>query len=83
MRHLRLPLDESEVRRLHAGENVLLSGRIFTARDAAHSYLVSHEELAAPCPARRCAVPLWAGDGARRGDGRLAGDGGRADDLQS
>lgn len=51
MRQLRLPLDESEVRSLHAGENVLLSGRMFTARDAAHSYLVSHEELEAPYPA--------------------------------
>ena len=33
---LRAPLDEGTVRSLHAGDRVLLSGTIYTARDAAH-----------------------------------------------
>jgi len=34
------PLDEASVRSLRAGEQVLLTGRIYTARDAAHQRLV-------------------------------------------
>ena len=33
---LRAPFDEETVRSLHAGDRVLLSGTIYTARDAAH-----------------------------------------------
>ena len=36
MREIRTPLTEETVRSLHAGEQVLLSGVIYTARDAAH-----------------------------------------------
>lgn len=61
------PLDESIVRGLHAGDQVLLSGVIFTARDAAHKRLLesfrAKQELpvnwrnqvvyyVGPCPAR-------------------------------
>jgi len=44
---LRLPLDESATRALHAGDAVRLSGRLFTARDAAHHYLAGGGD--APC----------------------------------
>jgi len=37
---LTLPLAEDEVRNLHAGDFVLLSGIVVTARDAAHKWLV-------------------------------------------
>ncbi|GAB6100550.1 Fe-S-containing hydro-lyase [Halanaerocella petrolearia] len=37
---LEMPLSEEEVRNLAAGDRVLLSGTIYTARDAAHARLV-------------------------------------------
>ncbi len=36
MRKLKTPLTDAEVMSLHAGEHVLLSGTVYTARDAAH-----------------------------------------------
>lgn len=36
MRKIQLPLKDSDIRTLHAGEAVLLSGKVYTARDAAH-----------------------------------------------
>ena len=44
-REIRLdaPLDEAAVRSLKVGDVVLLSGRLFTGRDAVHSYLMKHE----------------------------------------
>jgi fumarate hydratase subunit beta len=41
MRRFNLPLSESERRSLVAGENILLSGELITARDAAHQRLFS------------------------------------------
>ncbi len=38
-RKLTLPLSVETIDTLHAGESVLLSGTIYTARDAAHKYL--------------------------------------------
>jgi len=40
---LMTPIDESTARSLHAGDRILLSGVIYTARDAAHKRMV--EEL--------------------------------------
>jgi fumarate hydratase class I len=37
--HLRTPLTEADVRKLKAGDIVLLSGKIYTGRDAVHKYL--------------------------------------------
>jgi fumarate hydratase class I len=37
--HLNTPLTEQDVRRLKAGDIVLLSGTVFTGRDAVHQYL--------------------------------------------
>ncbi len=39
MKHIQLPLKETDILELHAGEPVLLSGTIYTARDAAHKRL--------------------------------------------
>ena len=36
MIHLTTPLTEEAVLSLHAGDHVLLSGEVYTARDAAH-----------------------------------------------
>jgi tartrate/fumarate subfamily iron-sulfur-dependent hydro-lyase beta chain len=42
MRELTLPISEADIRALHAGEIVSLSGVVVTARDMAHKYLVEH-----------------------------------------
>ena len=45
LREILLPLDDSTIQSLHAGDNVLLTGTVLTARDAAHQRM--HDELAA------------------------------------
>src|SRR3569832_450740 len=40
---LRAPLTEQDVRALKVGDVVLVSGRMFTGRDAVHSYLMKHD----------------------------------------
>jgi fumarate hydratase class I len=40
---LNAPLSEADVRSLKVGDIVLISGRMFTGRDAVHSYLMKHE----------------------------------------
>ena len=40
---LQAPLDEDAVRQLKVGDVVLISGRMFTGRDAVHSHLMKHE----------------------------------------
>jgi fumarate hydratase class I len=40
---LRSPLTEEQVRSLRVGDVVLVSGRMFTGRDAVHSYLMKHD----------------------------------------
>jgi len=38
--HLNIPISEEEIRALHVGDTVYLSGLMATGRDAAHKYLV-------------------------------------------
>jgi len=40
---LRSPLNDEQVRSLKVGDVVLVSGRMFTGRDAVHAYLMKHE----------------------------------------
>src|SRR5205823_5991799 len=40
---LRAPLSEADVRALKVGDVVMISGRMFTGRDAVHSHLMKHE----------------------------------------
>jgi fumarate hydratase subunit beta len=40
MIRVNLPVSEEEIRKLNVGDQVLLSGRIMTARDMAHKYMV-------------------------------------------
>jgi fumarate hydratase, class I len=40
---LQSPLTEDQMRSLNVGDVVLVSGRMFTGRDAVHSYLMKHE----------------------------------------
>jgi fumarate hydratase subunit beta len=50
VRHLTTPLTDEVVRSLHAGERVLLSGRVYTARDAAHKRMVEAIDAGQPLP---------------------------------
>lgn len=45
-----LPFTEKDVRSLKLGDSVEITGTIFTARDAAHQYIVSHPILEEPAP---------------------------------
>lgn len=49
-RKLRTPLTEADVVALTAGDRVLLSGRVYTARDAAHRRLMDLIEAGSPLP---------------------------------
>lgn len=40
---LQAPIDEATIRSLKVGDVVLVSGRVYTGRDAAHSYMMKHE----------------------------------------
>src|SRR5205814_3178000 len=40
---LRPPLSDADVRALKVGDVVMISGPMFTGRDAVHSYLMKHE----------------------------------------
>jgi len=46
---LTVPISEKDARALKVGEQVLLSGVIFTGRDAAHKYMIDNF-IAGPCP---------------------------------
>lgn len=50
MRHLTAPLTEADVMSLHAGEHVLLSGTVYTARDAAHLRMMDCIAKGEPLP---------------------------------
>lgn len=43
MIRINLPVSEEEIRKLKVGDEVLLNGRIMTARDAAHKYMVEEK----------------------------------------
>jgi fumarate hydratase subunit beta len=45
MKKLTTPLDKEQIRGLKAGEEILLSGIVYTARDQAHKRLVSARKL--------------------------------------
>ena len=50
MRNITTPLTEEVVRSLHAGEQVTLSGVIYTARDAAHLRMMDCIARGEPLP---------------------------------
>lgn len=50
MRKLTTPLTEEDVKSLHAGDHVLLSGVVYTARDAAHLRMVDLIRAGKPLP---------------------------------
>ncbi|RLD09911.1 MAG: TRZ/ATZ family protein [Chlamydiae bacterium] len=49
-RFVQLPLNEDIVSNLHAGEHILLSGTVYTARDAAHKKIVEAIENSGELP---------------------------------
>ena len=48
--HINTPLTEAEARSLRAGDRVLLSGHVYTARDAAHRRMAEGLERGEPLP---------------------------------
>ena len=46
---LTVPISEDQIRALHIGDQVLLSGVIFTGRDAAHKFMIE-SFIKGPCP---------------------------------
>ena len=50
MKHLTTPLTDEVVKELHAGEHVLLSGTVYTARDAAHLRMMDCIAKGEPLP---------------------------------
>ena len=48
--HLTTPLTKEKVASLHAGDNVLISGEIYTARDAAHKRMIETLEAGGELP---------------------------------
>jgi len=58
MKKLSLPLREDEIRTLKAGQSLLLSGRVYTARDAAHKILAAliRKKRGLPIPLRGAAI---------------------------
>ncbi|HDJ04376.1 MAG TPA: hypothetical protein ENF85_00095, partial [Candidatus Bathyarchaeota archaeon] len=55
---LRTPLSEREVRRLKTGDVVYLSGRVVTARDAAHKRMLNLIEAGRPLPINLHGLPI-------------------------
>ncbi len=49
-KRIKLPLSKESVVQLHAGDIVLLSGTLYTARDAAHKRLTELLDMGAPLP---------------------------------
>jgi len=50
MKTIKTPLSREDARELHCGDTVLLSGTLFTARDAAHLRLLDSVKKAEPLP---------------------------------
>ena len=50
IKEIMLPLDEEEICSINSGDQVCLSGKIFTARDAAHRRLAELLEAGKPLP---------------------------------
>ncbi|MFZ5898820.1 MAG: Fe-S-containing hydro-lyase [Bacillota bacterium] len=48
--HISTPLDESVVLNLKAGQRVLITGKLFTARDAAHKRMIALLQESKPLP---------------------------------
>ena len=73
---LNAPFSEEEARSLRAGDSVLLSGTIYTARDAAHKRLVEALDESSPLPfPLRDAVIYYAGPSPAREGGVIGSAG--------
>ncbi len=75
---LTAPLSEEQVRSLRVGDVVLISGEVFTGRDAVHAHLMKN----APPVDMRGAVLYHCGPVMLKQGRRLGGEGRRPDDQQ-
>lgn len=57
-KHIQLPINREEARALKAGEKVLLSGTMYTSRDAAHKRMLENKEagIEFPMPIENVAI---------------------------
>lgn len=57
-KHIQLPINREEARMLKAGEKVLLSGTMYTSRDAAHKRMLENKEagIEFPMPIENVAI---------------------------
>ena len=46
--HLTLPVTENDISKLHVGDTIYVSGKLFTARDEAHHMMLSKEKRDVP-----------------------------------
>ena len=76
---LTAPLDEATVRSLKVGDVVLVSGRMYTGRDAVHAHLMKHE----PPVDLNGVGPVSLRAGRQEGRRRMEGHRGRSDDEHS
>jgi len=62
-KELRTPLEEREIKELHLGDVVYLTGEIYTARDKAHHRIIKYEsegkEKETPIKKKLGDIPLW------------------------
>ncbi len=61
MKKLRLPLEKTDIESLRAGESVLLSGTLYTARDAAHKKMCALLDEKEPIPVPKGGCIYYAG----------------------
>ena len=73
MKRLTLPLSDEETRALRAGEGVLLSGVIYTARDCAHKRLFALLDERKPLPVELKETYIYYAVPVPRPKGRRAG----------
>jgi fumarate hydratase subunit beta len=58
-KHLTLPLDAAKIMNLQAGDAVLLTGYLYTARDSAHKKLTAMLEKGEPLPIRLAGETIY------------------------
>ena len=79
---LQAPLGADEACELRAGQRVLISGTVFTARDAAHARLIAMVESGEPLPVDLDGAIIYAPALHAMGVRATIGKGPRSDELQ-
>ncbi len=54
--HLQIPVDKNTIKKLHVGDTIYVTGRIFTARDEAHKIMLEKNIDSIPFKPSECAL---------------------------